>query len=89
MNETIQVSIMSPDEVLWQGQVAALSSSNAEGVFDILPGHANFMTLIKNTKVTLHLKENQEQVFSLDQAVLFFNEDAAKVYVHTSVALAE
>lgn len=85
--ETISITIQSPDEVVWKGESEALSSENAEGPFDILPGHANFITLIKNTDVTLHLENKEAQTFSFDQAVLFFHQDVAKIYIHTSRTL--
>ncbi len=84
MTEYMQVSILGPDEVVWEGKASILSSVNAEGDFDILPGHANFMTLIKDTDVNLVVEGGEEKTFSFDQAVLFFNEDVAKIYIHTS-----
>lgn len=78
---------MSPEEVVWEGQALALSSENSEGDYDILPGHANFMTLIKGTSVTLLLEDNKEESFTFEHAVLFFDEDKARIYIHTSAVL--
>lgn len=78
---------MSPDEIVWSGEALSLSSENSEGVFDILPGHANFMTLIKHTNVNLISEGSEEVSFSLEHGVLYFNEDEAKIYVHSSDVL--
>jgi len=82
--ETINIIIMSPEEVVWEGKATALSSRNEDGEFDILPNHANFITLIKNTDVTvLLLDESKHRTFRFEQAVLFFQENVAKIYIHT------
>ena len=40
------VSIRSREEVYFEGEAYALTSYNNKGVFDILPNHANFVSLI-------------------------------------------
>lgn len=89
MTETIEVYIMGANEIFWEGLALALSSANSEGPFDILPGHANFMTLIKDAEVRIHLLHDQVETFRFDQAVLFFDKDIAKIYIHTSSSLTE
>lgn len=44
--KTINVKIISREGVLFQGEVATLSSVNEKGVFDILPFHTNFISII-------------------------------------------
>ncbi len=44
--KTLSVSILSPEEVLFEGDVFSLSCFNKEGEFDILPYHSNFISLI-------------------------------------------
>ena len=41
------VTITSPDERLWEGQAHSITTENSKGPFDILPGHPNFITMIK------------------------------------------
>jgi F0F1-type ATP synthase epsilon subunit len=84
MSDTINIIIMSPNEIVWEGSARALSSLNKEGPFDILPNHANFMTLIKDTDVTVLLLDGKNtRTFTFEQAVLFFKENTAKIYIHT------
>ena len=58
---TINVIIRNKDDILFQDRVAAVTSYNDRGIFDILPGHENFISLIKQS-VILHktLKEKNE-----------------------------
>ena len=84
----INVTIMSADEVVWEGSAKAISSENNAGPFDVLPDHAHFITLIKNSLVVVHLlDETQNRTFKLEQAVLFFQNNTAKIYIHTRGSL--
>lgn len=83
MSKSITVKIMNPEEVVWEGKAEALSSENTEGPFDILPDHANFMTLLNDAEVVVHLEGEKSRSFSFDQAVLYFHDGTAAIYVHT------
>ena len=43
--DTLQVRIVSPKGEVFKGEATAVSSRNSVGNFDILPQHANFVTL--------------------------------------------
>jgi len=83
--DTISITIMSPDAIVWQGAILSLSSSNSEGGFDIMPDHARFMTLIEKTPITLYKTDGSLEVLSFDNAVLFFEDNVAKIYIHKAV----
>ncbi len=86
-NDTISVVVMSPQAVVWEGAVVSLTSANSEGVFDLLPDHARFMTLLEKTPVTLVLGDGTEKVIAIEKAVLFFQDNTAKIYIHETMAL--
>ena len=44
--DTISVSIKNKKEQLFLGDAMSITSKNERGVFDILPYHVNFITLI-------------------------------------------
>jgi F0F1-type ATP synthase epsilon subunit len=48
MKDVLTVSINSPDKVIWEGRALSVSSTNSAGNFDVLPHHANFITIIEN-----------------------------------------
>ncbi len=47
-NNTLQVMVRGPEGILFQGAASAISSVNNSGPFDILPYHANFISLIRD-----------------------------------------
>ena len=59
-NEKLLLVIRDRTTLLFQGEVMAVSSFNDKGPFDILPQHANFISIIKK-HVVLHLAKKQEK----------------------------
>jgi len=46
VDERLEVEVMGRDRVVYRGEAVSVSSVNGKGKFDILPEHANFITLI-------------------------------------------
>lgn len=69
------------EKVLYSGQAAAITSINDKGVFDVLPQHENFITLIKE-KVIIHptLKENKE--IQIENGIVRVYKDKVYIYVN-------
>ena len=76
------LNINSPVEVVWEGEVVSVESENPQGIFTILPDHANFMTPLKDTDLIAVLPDDSEQTFALTDAVLYLKDNVIKVYVH-------
>ena len=53
MKNILTISINSPDKMIWEGKGTSVSSVNSMGPFDILPQHANFITIIENTPIII------------------------------------
>lgn len=79
-DDTLEVKITSPNEILWQGDAEAVSSKNSQGPFDILPEHANFITLIKDTPIVLHLGGGKTEEFSFERAVMHTENNVVTIY---------
>ena len=70
-SELLSVKIMNPNKILWEGEANSVSSKNASGPFDILPRHANFITLIKKkVPIIVRSVSEGEKEFSFDNAVM-------------------
>lgn len=78
--QTFVLRILNPQELLFVGKVHALSSANYKGNFDILPGHANIISIIYR-KVELFGETDQKQVFEFDVGILRFINNSADLYL--------
>ena len=79
-NQKLLAVVRDRNNLLFQGQVEAVSSLNDKGPFDVLPQHANFITLIQKF-VTLHLSGKQEKKIELESGVLKVRDNNVEVYL--------
>lgn len=78
MNDLLDIKIITPKDVLFEGKARAVSSKNSSGKFDILPEHANFITIIENEPIIVHF-EKEDKEFKFSQAIIY--QKANKVLV--------
>lgn len=73
------VTVRKRDGILFSGDVRALSGVNAVGPFDILPQHANFVSIVTNG-VILHLHTGVQKL-TFDRGVMRVSENSVTVFV--------
>lgn len=78
----LQVKIQTPREVLFQGQAQSVSSKNSEGNFDILPQHANFLTIVENQPITIINTDKQSLKFTFAQAIIHHSNNQVSIYAN-------
>lgn len=66
--------------IVFEGDVAAISSTNDKGPFDILSLHENFITLIKDHVTLTHL-DGAKQRIKLNTGVLRNVENSAQIFI--------
>lgn len=79
-NEKITVVIRDRDALLFEDKVDAISSFNDKGPFDVLPRHANFISLIKKS-VVIHLSGKQEKKIEIQSGVLKVKDNNIEIYL--------
>jgi F0F1-type ATP synthase epsilon subunit len=78
--KTIHVKVMSPKQTLFDGPAVALSSVNSQGKFDILPDHANFVTIVNKSPVIILTPDNKRVTFDLNIAIIYNTASTISVY---------
>lgn len=79
-HQTLQVRISKATDTLWEGKAQSVSSTNVDGPFDVLPLHANFVTLIKGIPITVVDSEGRKTIYSFKQAVMHVQDNEVKIY---------
>ena len=75
----LQVEVSDSNKVLWLGTASSVSSKNSQGKFDILPDHANFITIIESTPISIRgHKETKE--FKFKNALLYNQDNKVKIF---------
>lgn len=74
------LTVKNRDGVIFSGEVASITSYNDKGKFDILPEHANFISLIKTTMI-IRLKNGQQQEMVIENGVMRVLADKVDIYL--------
>lgn len=77
--DQLTVKVSTPKEIIWEGEAQSVSSENSQGVFDILPFHANFVTLIQNKAIVVRTNVREKQ-FSFTNAVIHTEDSKVRIY---------
>lgn len=78
--EEFPVIITNAEERIWEGVAQSISSKNSVGQFDILPGHANFVTMVKNEPIVIRAYMKRDQIFTYKTAVITIRENKVEIY---------
>jgi F-type H+-transporting ATPase subunit epsilon len=77
---SLKLKIFNPFKTFYEGQCQSISAVNDTGPFDILPGHHNFISLIKAGKITVRDSQG-EQTFDVSKGVMHVQKDAVTVFL--------
>ena len=77
----LKVKVISPFDVLYEGEAQAVSAVSAVGAFDILPNHANFMTLLIECEVQI-LTHVDERKFPISHGILKVDRNSVVVFAN-------
>lgn len=80
MESQFSLKVMGREGIVYQGKVAALSSFNENGKFDILEKHANFISLIKNILI-IHELSGKVREIKIGSGLLRTKQDKVEVYL--------
>ena len=78
--DNFHLLVRSRQGVLYEGEVSSISSYNEDGIFDILPEHANFISLIQKSLVIRDLVNNVRE-FNVTTALLRNRNNKVEVYL--------
>ncbi len=76
----LHVIVQNPESTLFQGNAVAISSVNQKGPFDILPLHANFICMIKDS-LTIYETQKKTRKIPLEKGILKVFENNITVFL--------
>lgn len=84
MEQTLHVRIISPQQLILDTEASSVSSKNLQGPFDILPAHANFITIIENSPIVVRIPGQKDTVFKFPLAIILTTENRVNIYTYVS-----
>lgn len=77
----LSVVARAPFKVYYEGPAYSLSAKNKVGEFDILPGHADFFSMLTNCDVIIDT-ENEPVSFAITNGILTVRDDDVMLFVN-------
>ena len=82
VNPTLHVRIVSPQQLILDTEASSVSSKNSQGPFDILPLHANFITVTENQPIVIRLAGQKPLIFKFPLAIILTRENNVNIYTY-------
>ena len=79
MSNSLRVTLITPEQTIYDGEAVSVSSKNKTGPFDILLHHENFISIIFG-EVKVRQMDGKVISLPIDQAVLMATGDVVKVF---------
>lgn len=85
MDKTLKVRILSPQQLIFQGDALSITSTNSSGKFDILPYHASFITLIQDSPIIIRTPSKQVLTYKFSLAIIYASNSEVNIYTKLSL----
>lgn len=76
----IAVTVRSREKIVFEGEAIAFTSVNQKGIFDVLPQHENFISIVRDV-VVIHQEEGKREEFKVERGVMKVKENKVHVYL--------
>lgn len=80
-NQQLSVIARAPFTVYYEGQATSVSASNKVGNFDILPGHADFFSMLTAGEVIIETDKDPVNI-SITNGILTVRDNAVMLFVN-------
>ncbi len=79
---TLSVIARAPFNVYYEGNASAVSATNKVGRFDILPGHADFFSILKSDEIVIDPGNGADPVtFPINNGIMTVRDNEVLLFV--------
>jgi len=78
------IRIQTPESIVWEGRGLSLSTTNSAGRFDLLPQHANMITIVEREPIEIVTSAGNRK-FVFEKAVLAVKDNSVTIYANISM----
>lgn len=79
--QELQVKVFSQFRTFFEGTAQSFSATNKTGPFDILPGHANFLSLLQAGTISLIRAGDHQEQMQIERGIIHVNNDSVTVFL--------
>jgi F0F1-type ATP synthase epsilon subunit len=78
----LSVIARAPFHVYYEGTAQAVSAANDVGQFDILPGHADFFSILEPGEVIIDTNTSEPVKFNISNGIVAVRDDEVMMFVN-------
>ncbi len=78
--DKLSVIVKSRDGIVFEGKARSVTSNNEKGRFDILPNHANFITII-NKELIIERSKAKKEYIDVENGLLKVADNKIEVFL--------
>lgn len=82
LTDKLNVVARSPFELYYEGEAIAISASNRIGNFDILPGHADFFSMLEPGEITVQPDGKEPVKIDAKSGIITVRDNQAFLFVN-------
>ena len=80
--ETLNVTARAPFQLHYEGPAQVVSAVNKVGQFDILPGHADFFSMLKAGEVIIETETSDKPItFTISNGIVTVRDNEVMIFV--------
>lgn len=80
--ERLNVIARAPFTVYYEGEADAVSASNPVGPFDVLPGHADFFSVLEPGQVVIDTGAEEPIMFDIHAGIITARDNEVHLFVN-------
>ncbi len=81
-NKSLTVIARAPFEVYYEGPAEVVSARNQVGQFDVLPGHADFFSVLEPCQVVIDTGAEELVVFDINAGIITARNNNVHLFVN-------
>ncbi len=86
MNEpqanSLEVIARAPFNVYYEGPATSVSGTNKVGQFDILPGHADFFSMLEAGEVVIAIRDKDSIVIEITNGIITVRDNSVLLFIN-------
>lgn len=80
--EVLNVIARAPFTVYYEGPANAVSATNQIGPFDVLPGHADFFSVLEPGQVAIEIENGDPIIFDINAGIITARGNEVHLFVN-------
>jgi F0F1-type ATP synthase epsilon subunit len=81
-SELLNVIARAPFTVYYEGPATAVSATNQIGPFDVLPGHADFFSVLEPGQVAIEIEDGDPIMFPINAGIITARSNEVHLFVN-------